>query len=121
MNSTIVVIIFIVALILSVGFLMLVLTLVPAINQLKSLLKDLEKTSTETRDLAVQLKSVSGKVDKDIEKFDQILDSTKETMGTVKQTLKFLNKNVLKQTAGVLSLVSAIRFGWSFVKKLKRR
>jgi predicted PurR-regulated permease PerM len=121
MNSTIEVVIFVVALILSVGFLMLVLSLVPAINQLKSLLKDLEKTSTEARDLTVQLKSVSGKVDKDIEKFDQILDSTKETMGTVKESLKFLNKNVLKQTAGVLGLVSAIRFGWTFVKKLKRR
>jgi predicted PurR-regulated permease PerM len=121
MNSTVVVIIFIVALILSVGFLMLVLSLVPTINQLKSLLKDLEKTSTEARELAMQLKSVSGKVDKDIEKFDQILDSTKETMSTVKRSLKFLNKNVLQQTAGVLGLVSAIRFGWRFVKKLKRR
>jgi predicted PurR-regulated permease PerM len=121
MNSTIVVIIFVVALILSVGFLMLVLSLVPTINQLKSLLKDLEKTSAEARDLALQLKSVSGKVDKDIEKFDRILDSTKETVGTVKESFKFLNKNVLKQTAGVLGLVSAIRFGWNFVKKLKRR
>jgi ABC-type transporter Mla subunit MlaD len=98
-----------------------VLSLVPAINQLKSLLKDLEKTSTEARDLAGQLKSVSGKVDKDIEKFDHILDSTQETMSTVKQSFKFLNKNVLKQTAGVVGLISAIRFGWSFVKKLKRR
>ena len=121
MSSTIVVIIFVVALILSVGFLMLVLSLVPTINQLKSLLKDLEKTSAEARDLALQLKSVSGKVDKDIEKFDQILDSTKETVGTVKESFKFLNKNILKQTAGVLGLVSAIRLGWNFVKKLKRR
>ena len=121
MSSTIVVIIFVVALILSVGFLMLVLSLVPTINQLKSLLKDLEKTSTEARDLAMQLKSVSGKVDKDIEKFDQILDSTKETVGTVKESFKFLNKNILKQTAGVLGLVSAIRLGWNFVKKIKRR
>lgn len=113
------VIIFLVVLIFSVAI--LVFALVPAIMQLRLLLKDLEKTSSEARDLAVQLKSVSGKVDKDIEKFDQILATTKETMGTVKQSLKFLNKNVLKQTAGVLGLVSAIRFGWSFVKKLKRR
>ncbi len=121
MNSTIVVIIFVVALILSVGFLMLVLTLVPAINQLKSLLKDLEKTSGEARDLAMQLKSLSGKVEKDIEKFDQVLDSTKETMGTVKESLSFINRNVLRQTAGVFGLVTAIRFGWNLIKKFKRR
>ena len=120
-QSVIWIIIFILALILSVGFLMLVITLVPAINQLKSLLIDLEKTSSEARDLAAQLKSVSGKVDNDIEKFDHILDSTKETMGTVKESLKFINKNVLKQTAGVVGVISAIRFGWNFVKKLKRR
>jgi predicted PurR-regulated permease PerM len=121
MNSTIVVIIFVVALILSVGFLMLVLTLVPAINQLKSLLKDLEKTSAEARDLALKLKSVSGKVEKDIEKFDLVLDYTKETMGTVKESLKFINRSVLKQTAGVFGLVSAIRVGWNLIKKFKRR
>ena len=121
MNSTIVIIIFMVALILSVGFLMLVLSLVPAINQLKSLLKDLEKTSSEARDLAAQLKSMSGKVDKDIEKFDHLLDSTNETVGTVKESFKFLNRNILKQTAGVIGVISAIRFGWNFVKKLKRR
>ena len=97
------------------------MTLVPAITQLKSLLKDLEKTSSEVRDLAASLKSVSGKVDKDIEKFDVVLDSTMETVGTVKESLKFLNKNLLKQTAGLLALIPAIRFGWNLVKKIRRR
>lgn len=119
MTTEILVIIFLVVLIFSVAI--LVFALVPAIIQLRLLLKDLERTSAEARDLASQLKSVSGKVDNDIEKFDRILDSTQETVSTVKQSLKFLNKNVLKQTAGVVGLVSAIRLGWSFVKKLKRR
>jgi ABC-type transporter Mla subunit MlaD len=108
-------------LILSAGFLVLVSTLVPAIIQLKFLLKDLVKTSTELRDLAAQLKSVGSKVDKDLEKIDNILDSTKETMGTVKESLKFINKNVLKQTAGFLALIPAIKFGWDLIKKLRRR
>jgi uncharacterized protein YoxC len=118
MNATIW---FIVAVIGSVGFLLLVLTLVPTITQLKSLLKDLEKTSAEVRELAAQMKSIGGKVDNDIEKFDVVLDSTLETVGTVKESLKFLNKNVLKQTAGFLALIPAIRFGWNLVKKLRRR
>jgi len=120
MNSTVLVIVFIVALIVSVGFLMLVLTLVPAINQLKSLLKDLEKTSSETRDLVANLKDVSGKVNRDIEKVDTILDSTKEIVEVVKKSLKFIDKNVLKKSAGLLALIPAIKFGWNLVRKFKK-
>jgi len=120
MDSTTTVIVFIVALILAVGFLLLVLTLVPAINQLKSLLKDLEKTSSETRDLMGKLKDVSGNVNRDLEKVDGIIDSTMETVEVVKQSMKFINKNVLKQSAGLLALIPAIKFGWNLVRKLKK-
>ncbi len=105
----------------TVGFLMLVLSLVPAIFQFKSLLLDLEKTSTEARDLAVKLKSLSQKVDRDIDKVDQILESTKESVATVNESLKFINMSVLKQTAGLLALIPAIRFGWKLIKKMRRR
>jgi predicted PurR-regulated permease PerM len=121
MNSTLWVIIFIVALIMSVGFLLLILTLIPTLNQLKSLLVDLEKTSTEARDLAANLNEVSGKVNTDLDKVDAVLDSTKETVDVVKNSLKFVNTKVLKQSAGLLALVPAIKFGWDFIKKFKRR
>jgi predicted PurR-regulated permease PerM len=119
MSSTTTVIVFIVALILSVGFLMLVLSLVPAINQLKSLLTDLEKTSVEARNLTIQLKAVSEKVDKDVEKFDAILDASKETMETVSSSVKLINKSVIKKSAGFLAFLPAIKFGWDLVKKIK--
>ena len=119
MDSTTTIIIFIVALILSIGFLMLVLTLVPAINQLKSLLVDLEKTSREVRDLTTKIKVVSEKVDKDVEKVDALLDASKETVEVVSNSLKFLNKNVLKKSAGLLTFIPAIKFGWKLVKKFK--
>lgn len=119
MDSTTTVIIFIVALILSVGFLMLVLTLVPAINQLKSLLVDLEKTSREARDLTAKIKVISEKVDKDVEKVDALLDASKETVEVVSNSLKFIDKNVLKKSAGLLAFIPAIKFGWNLVKKFK--
>jgi predicted PurR-regulated permease PerM len=121
MNSTLWIIIFIVSLIMSVGFLLLILTLIPTLNQLKSLLVDLEKTSSEARDLASNLKEVSGKVNNDLDKIDAVLDSTKETVDVVKNSLKFVNKKVLKQSAGLLAIIPAIKLGWDFVKKLKRR
>ncbi len=66
MDSVTIVIIFIVALIFSVGFLMVVISLVPTLNQLKSLLADLEKTSYEARELTKKLQDVSEKVDDDL-------------------------------------------------------
>jgi predicted PurR-regulated permease PerM len=119
MDSTLLIVIIIVAIILSVGFLLLIFSLVPAINELKFLLRDLQKTSAEARELVNKLKEVSDKVNQDIEKVDSILDTSRETIETASKSLKFLNKNVLKHSAGILTLLPAARFGWSVVKKMK--
>jgi len=121
MDNTLIIIVFLVAVIVSVGFLLVVLTLVPAIQQFKALLKDMEKTSNEVRALALQLRIVSGKIELDIDKVDGILDSTGETVQEAKESLKFINTNLLKRSAGLLALLPAIKFGWNLVKKLKRR
>ena len=119
MDSVTIVIIFIVALIFSVGFLLVVISLVPALNQLKSLLSDLEKTSYEARKLTIKLQDVSEKVDDDLAKINTIIDTTRETVGSVSNSLKFLNKNLLKQSAGLLAFFPALKLGWKFVKKRK--
>lgn len=119
MSTAVIIIIFIVALILSVGFLLLVFTLIPAINQLKYFLIDLEKTSTEFRGLSIKLKEVADKVDHDVEKVDSILDNSQEAMKNISSTLKFFNKNVFKQSAGLFALIPAIKLGWKLVKKHK--
>jgi predicted PurR-regulated permease PerM len=119
MNTSIVVIVFVAALLFSVGFLVLVLTLVPAINQLKSLLADLERTSSQFRDLTIRLKILSEKVDQDLDKVDAVLDSSKETVEVVSDSLKYININILKKSAGLLAFIPAIKFGWNLVKKIK--
>ena len=119
MDSVTIVIIFIVALIFSVGFLLVVISLVPALNQLKSLLSDLEKTSYEARKLTIKLQDVSEKVDDDLAKINSIINTTRESVGSVSNSLKFLNKNLLKQSAGFLAFIPALKLGWKFVKKRK--
>ncbi len=119
MNTAVIIIIFIVALLISVGFLILVLTLVPAINQLRSLLFDLEKTSSEVRDLTFKLKGISEKVDEDIDKVDSLLNSSKKTIDVVSKSANLINKNILKRSAGIFTLFSALKFGWNFAKKIK--
>jgi len=118
MNTT-VVILFIVGLILSVGFLMLVLHLVPAINQLKLLVMDLRRTSEEVRDLSRELKETNRRVNNDLEKVDRFLDSSRETVDTVKHSLKKVNKIFFKNYAGILALLPAVKLGWSMIKKHK--
>jgi len=119
MDSVTIVIIFIVALIFSVGFLLVVISLVPTLNQLKSLLADLEKTSYEARELTKRLQGVSEKVDDDLEKINSIVDTAKESVGTVSNSIKYLNKNLIKQGAGVLAFIPAVKLGWRFMKKRK--
>jgi len=119
MNTAIIIVIFIVALLISVGFLILVLTLVPAINQLKSLLFDLEKTSSEARDLTSKLKVISEKVDEDINKVDSLLNSSKKTIDIASKSANLINKKILKRSAGIFTLFSALKFGWNFAKKFK--
>jgi predicted PurR-regulated permease PerM len=125
MNSTvyiliiIVAIIFLVALIVSVGFLLLVFRMVPAIDQFKSLMTEVEKTTSDARDLTASLKQASEKVNKDLDKVDELLDSTKESVEVVKHSLRFVNKNFLKHSAGLLALIPAIKFGWNLVKKYR--
>jgi predicted PurR-regulated permease PerM len=103
----------------SLGFLLLVVTLVPAINQLKSLLTDLERTSSEFRALTAKLKEIGEKVETEADKVGTILDSSKRTAEVVSETLSMLNTTVFKKAAGILALIPAIKFGWNLVKKHK--
>lgn len=120
MSTAILIIIFIVALIFSVGFLILVLTLVPAINQLRILFSDFEKTSVKSRDLIENLNELSEKVNTDIVKIDSLIDSSKATAETISSSLKLINNKVLKQSAGFLAMIPAVKFGWKFIKKYWR-
>lgn len=119
MDSVTIVIIFIVALIFSVGFLLIVLSLVPALNQLRSLLADLEKTSYEARILTRKLQDVGEKVDEDLSKINAIIDTAKESVGNVSHSLNFINRKFMKQSAGLLAFFPALKLGWKFIKKRK--
>ena len=119
MSTAVLIIVFVVALVFSLGFLLLVLTLIPAIQQFKSMLLDLEKTSVEFRDLARELKRVSVMAEDRLEKVDTVIAQAKHTVETVGETLQFVNHNVLKRSAGLLALLPAIRMGWKLVKKIK--
>jgi len=119
MNTAMIVIIFIVAMLVAVGFLVLVFTLVPAISQFKFLLRDLELTSGEVRELAKELKRLSALTEDRLEKVGGVLSSSRRTVDNVGDTLQLLNQNVLKRSAGLLAFIPALRFGWKMVKKIK--
>ncbi|MBN1195818.1 MAG: hypothetical protein JXA62_00255 [Candidatus Aminicenantes bacterium] len=119
MGTATTIVVFIVALLISVGFLLLVLTLVPAINQLRLLMADLAKTSEEARDLTVKLQGVVERVDNEAEKVGEIIESSKKSLHVVSKTLSLVNRNVLRKSAGVMALIPAFRFGWNMVRKSK--
>jgi hypothetical protein len=119
MSTTVLIIVFVVALVVSLGFLLLVFTLIPAIQQFKSTLLDLEKTSIEVRDLARELKRVSVMAEERLEKVDLVLAQSRRTVENAADALQFISQNVLRRSAGLLAFLPAIKIGWNLVKKIK--
>ncbi len=119
MSTPVLVIVFVVALVFSLGFLLLVITLVPAIQQFKALMADLEKTSLEVRDLAREAKRLSSIAEDRLEKVDMVLSQSKRTVEHAGDALQFISQNVLRRSVGLLAFLPAIRMGWNLVKKIK--
>ena len=119
MSTTVLIIVFVVALVISLGFLLLVFTLIPAIQQFKSLMLDLEKTSIEVRDLAREMKRIGVMAEERLEKVDLVLAQSKRTVESAGDALHFISQNVLKRSAGLLAFLPAIKIGWNLVKKIK--
>jgi hypothetical protein len=114
------VIIFIVALLFSAGFLTLVIVLVPAIRELKELLIDLQKTSAEVRGLAEEMKKISTDVEGKLAGFNGMLANSQKIATNVGSAFKMFNTTVFKN-AEWLALIPALLWGWKTVTKLKRR
>jgi predicted PurR-regulated permease PerM len=119
MSTPVLIVVFVVALVFSLGFLLLVITLVPAIQQFKSLLVDMEKTSLEVRDLARELKRVSAMAEDRLEKVDLVLAQSKRTVENAGEALHFINQNVLRRSAGLLAFLPAMKMGWNLIRKIK--
>lgn len=119
MSTPVLVIVFVVALVFSLGFLLLVITLVPAIQQFKALMADLEKTSLEVRDLAREAKRLSSIAEDRLEKVDMVLSQSKRTVEHAGDALQFISQNVLRRSVGLLAFLPAIKLGWNLVKKIK--
>jgi len=119
MSTPVLIAIFVVALVFSLGFLLLVITLVPAIQQFKSLMLDMEKTSLEVRDLAREAKRLGAIAEDRLEKVDAVLAQSRRAVENAGDTLHFINHNLLRRSAGLLAFLPAIKVGWNLVKKIK--
>jgi len=120
MESATQVIIFIVALAFSAGFLAIVIVLVPAIRELTALLADLQKTSGEVRELVEQAKNISSNVEGKLEGIDSIVSNTKTIATGVNRALKAANFNIAGKPE-LLALIPALLLGYKAISRLKRR
>jgi predicted PurR-regulated permease PerM len=119
MSTSVLIIVFVVALVFSLGFLLLVITLIPAIQQFKALMVDMEKTSLEVRDLAREAKRLSSIAEDRLEKVDIVLAQSQRAVENAGDVLSFIGQNLLRRTAGLLAFLPAIKIGWNLVKKIK--
>ncbi|HOT44796.1 MAG TPA: DUF948 domain-containing protein [Spirochaetota bacterium] len=114
------VIIYVVSLLVTAGFLALVMVLVPALRELKALFIDLQKTSAEVRDLTVEMKKISANVEGKLDGIDAMLANSRKIATNVGRAYSLLNDSVLKN-AEWLALIPAILMGWKVASKMKRR
>jgi len=117
--STTTVIVFIVSMIFSVGFLVLIIFLVPMINQLKALLGDFEKTSAEIRELTKNFQTTTDKINNEIDKADAMMNSSKRIVDTVAYSVESINRSVMAKSAGLMSIIPLVKFGFKYLKKNK--
>jgi len=112
------VIIFI-ALVITAGFLVLVVALVPAIRDWRELMASLRKTSDEVRAVAIDAKRISAGAAERFEDLSGIMSQAERIargMGSAIGTLKASSKY-----AEWLALIPAILLGWKAVSSIKRR
>jgi len=114
------IVIYIVAILISSGFLTLVIVLVPAIRELKDLLADLQKTSTEVRGLVEEIQKISSDVEGKLTGFNSMLSSSQKIATNVSGALRLLNTAAFRNLEW-LALIPAVLWGWKAVSKIKRR
>ncbi|TFH42753.1 MAG: hypothetical protein E4G96_02770 [Chrysiogenales bacterium] len=115
MDATTRIIIVIVAIFISSGFLAIVIVLVPAIRELRALLVDMRKTSEEVRDLASEAKKISVNIENKLEGIDGIISNSKRISSIVGKAASRMENPAFKHLEWVAALVPALILGWKAV------
>jgi hypothetical protein len=115
------VIIFIVALLISAGFLALIIVLIPALRELKNLFVDLQKTSTEARELMVEARKISENVEGKLEGIDGLMANAQKITSSVGRAASLLNNPAIRQFEWLAALIPAVLLGWKAVSKIRGR
>lgn len=115
MDAATQIIIFIVALIISAGFLAIIIVLVPAIRDLRALLVDLRKTSEEVRELALETRKISVNVEGKLEGIDGFVANTRKVSSLVGRAASKMENPAFRHLEWLAALVPALLLGWKAV------
>jgi len=115
------VIIFIVALLFSAGFLALIITLIPALRELKNLFVDLQKTSAEARELVIEARKISENVEGKLEGIDGLMANAQKLTSSFGKATALLNNPAIKQFQWLIALIPAVLLGWKAVGMMRER
>lgn len=105
----------------ALGFLFLVGSLFPLIRSLTRASKELEETIRSARETLRKLDGTVERVNAELDGVDRIIVHTYSAIGTTLQTLKSLQNRLLSPSLGVLSMIPALKIGWNFIAKRKKK
>ncbi len=103
----------------TLAFVLLVAYLLPVLLKMRDLMAEVQFAAAEVRHLAISLQKTNERVNVDLERVDELLDSSRQTVATVSQVARQVNGVLMNHSAGFLALLPAIRLGWKLVKKIK--
>lgn len=120
MDATTKAVVIFIALVLSGGFLAIVIVLVPALRELKNLLVSLQKTSDEARAVAEDVKKISSGVEGKIASLGGIVSNAQKITSSLGAVIKTSRSPAFKYVE-LLALLPAILLGWKVVSNARRK
>ncbi len=104
-----------------IGFIVLIFSIIPLIHSLTRASKETEETIKEMRETIRKVDITIDRINKQLDSVDDITIGLLETLNATTKTLKTVNKKVLTPSLGLLSMIPAIKFGWDFISKHKKK
>jgi len=119
MSTPIWVALFVIALLICLATFLLVLNILPVLQQMRLLMRDLEETSREVRKLAIRVDLLSEKLERDLDQASEILSDAGAGVRNLSQGIQRVGGLFKNPSTGWLAFLPAIRLGWTMMKHFR--
>ena len=119
MSTPVWVALFVLALLICLATFLLVLNILPVLQQMRLLMSDLEETSREVRKLAIRVELLSEKLERDLDQASDLLHEAGAGVHHLSQGIQRVGGLWKNTSSGWLAFLPALRLGWTMMKHFR--